>query len=73
MQQFLGILLIVVGVGAVASALPITQRLARMMPQWTFNRGDIDRSGSTTFLTAWIGLLAVASGIALVLLSQLPD
>ena len=73
MELFLGLLLISVGVGAVASALPITHRLVRMMPQWTFTRGDIDRLGSTTFLTASIGLLAVISGIALVLLALLPD
>ena len=73
MQLFLGILLIAVGVGAVASALPITHKLARMMPQWTLTRGDVDRLGSTTFLTASIGLLAATSGVALVLLSLLPD
>lgn len=73
MQLFLGILLIAAGVGAVASALPITHKLVRIVPQWTFTRGDIDRLGSTTFLIASIGLLAVASGIALVLLASLPD
>jgi len=73
MQLFLGILLIAAGVGAVASALPITHRLVRVMPQWTFTRGDIDQLGSTTFLTASIGLLAVMSGIALVLLALLQD
>ena len=73
MQLILGILLIAVGVGAVASALPITHKLARIMPQWTFTRGDVERLGSTTFLTASIGLLAATSGVALVLLSLLPD
>lgn len=73
MRLFLGMLLIAAGVGAVASALPITHNLVRLMPQWTLTRGDIDRLGSTTFLTASIGLLAVMSGIALVLLATLPD
>ena len=73
MEMFLGILLIVVGVGAVVSALPITHRLVRVMPQWSFTKGDIDRLGSTTFLTASIGLLAAASGVALVMLALLPD
>jgi hypothetical protein len=73
LELFLGLLLVAIGIGAVASALPITHRLVRLMPQWTFTRGDVDRLGSTTFLTASIGLLAVMSGIALVLLATLPD
>lgn len=72
MQLFLGILLIVIGVFAVFSALPITHRLVRMMPQSTFTRGDIEQLGSTTFLTASIGLFVAISGIALLLLSLLP-
>jgi len=73
MQLFFGILLTGIGVGAVFSALPITHRLARMMPQWTLTRGDIEQLGSTTFLTASIGLLATASGIALVMLALLSN
>ena len=72
MGLFPGLPLVALGVGAVASALPITHKLVRMMPQWTLTRRDVERLGSTTFLTASIGLLAVMSGIALVLLATLP-
>jgi hypothetical protein len=39
------------------------------MPQWVFSRGDVERLASTTFLTAFVGLLGVVTGVALLLLA----
>ncbi len=69
MQVFIGLLLLVGGLIAVASALPLTHHLARLMPQWSFSRGDIERLASTTFLTAFLGLLAALSGAMILLLA----
>ena len=65
---WVGLLFVVAGVVAVSSALPLTHALASRLPQWTLTRGDVDRLGSTTFLVASIGLLAVFAGIALMYL-----
>ncbi len=65
---WVGLLFVVAGVAAVFSALPLTHALASRLPQWTLTRGDVDRLGSTTFLVASIGLLAVFAGIALMYL-----
>jgi hypothetical protein len=62
-------LLLVAGLAALTSALPVTHRIARLMPQWAFSRGDVERLGSTTFLTAFVGLLAAVAGAAILLLA----
>ena len=67
MAMIVGIVLLVAGVAAVVAALPLTHQLARVMPQWAFSRGDVERLGSTTFLVAFIGLLGALAGVALVL------
>ena len=63
---WLGAALIVVGVIGVASAIPVTDVLARRMPQWRFTRGDVERLGSTTFLVASVGILLMCAGAALI-------
>ena len=69
MKVVVGMLFLVAGLASVAAALPLTHRLARVMPQWAFSRGDVDRLASTTFLAAFIGLLGAAVGAALLLLA----
>jgi len=69
MKVVIGMLFLVAGLTAVAAALPLTHHLARVMPQWAFSRGDVERLASTTFLTAFIGLLGVVTGVALLLLA----
>jgi uncharacterized membrane protein HdeD (DUF308 family) len=68
-----GIVFVVAGIGFVVSALPITHHLARLLPQWTMTRGDVDRLGSTTFLTASIGMLMTVAGVALILFAIVTD
>ena len=67
MTAVAGAVLVVTGLAAVIAALPLTHRLARVMPQWVFGRGDVERLGSTTFLIAFIGLLSALAGVALLL------
>ena len=67
MTAVVGAVLVVAGLAAVIAALPLTHRLARVMPQWAFSRGDVERLGSTTFLIAFIGLLSALAGVALLL------
>ena len=67
MTVILGVVLVVAGLAAVVAALPLTHRMARVMPQWAFSRGDVERLGSTTFLVAFIGLLSAVAGVALLL------
>ena len=67
MEVVVGMLFLVAGLAGVAAALPLTHRLARVMPQWAFSRGDVERLASTTFLTAFIGFLGAAVGAALLL------
>jgi hypothetical protein len=67
MTVIVGMVLLVGGVAAVVAAMPLTQQLARVMPQWAFSRGDVERLGSTTFLVAFIGLLSALAGVALLL------
>jgi hypothetical protein len=69
MKVAIGMLLVVGGFAAVASALPATHHLARVMPQWAFSRGDTERLASATFLIAFVGLLGVVAGVALLLLA----
>lgn len=69
MSVAVGMLFLVAGLAAVFAALPLTHRLARAMPQWVFSRGDVERLASTTFLTAFVGLLGVVTGVALLLLA----
>lgn len=61
-----GIVFVVGGITLVIGALPITHHLARMLPQWSLSRGDVDRLGSTTFLTSTIGLLMTITGVVLI-------
>ena len=67
MTAVVGAVPAVAGLAAVIAALPLTHRLARVMPQWAFSRGDVERLGSTTFLIAFIGLLSALAGVALLL------
>jgi len=69
MEVVVGVLLLAAGLAAVTAALPLTHRLARVMPQWVFSRGDVEQLASTAFLTAFIGLLGAAAGAALLLLA----
>ncbi|MEN8040613.1 MAG: hypothetical protein ABFR95_03830 [Actinomycetota bacterium] len=69
----IGLLLVAVGLFMIVLALPITHRLARMLPQWQLNRGDTDRLGSTTFLMASLGMLMTITGAAVIAMSLLPD
>ena len=67
--SLVGIVFSVVGVALVIGALPITHRVARVLPQWRLSRGDVDRLASTTFLTATIGLLMAITGVVLIAMS----
>lgn len=69
MQVFVGLLLLAGGLTAIVEALPLTHRLIRVMPQWAFTRGDVDRLASTTFLMAFVGILAAMAGAAIVALA----
>lgn len=69
MSALVGTLFLVGGLAAVAIALPWTHRLVRVMPQWAFSRGDVERLASTTFLAAFVGLLVAVTGVALLLLA----
>ena len=69
MSVAVGMLFLVAGLAAVGAALPLTHRLARVMPQWAFSRGDVERLASTTFLIAFVGLLGVVTGVALLFLA----
>ncbi len=72
-SAMVGVVFVVVGVGLVAAALPITHRIARVLPQWTMSRGDVERLGSTTFLTGSIGMLMAVAGMAMILFGVLGD
>ncbi len=73
MQLVLGTLLLVAGLAVTASALPLTHRLARLLPDWILSRGRVEQLASTTFLTAFIGLLIAVTGAMMVLFAVLPD
>ena len=64
---------VALGAALVVGALPITHRLARVLPQWTMSRGDIERLGSTTFLAATIGMLMVVVGLAVIASAVIND
>jgi len=68
-----GMLFLVAGLAAVVAALPLTHRLARVMPQWAFSRGDVERLASTTFIAAFIGLLCAVVGLAMLLMVVVQD
>lgn len=61
----IGILALVLGLTMIAIALPITHRLVRLIPQWSFSRGDVERIGSTTFAMVLVGCLIAISGLLL--------
>jgi len=73
MQLIFGVLLLLAGLTVTASALPLTHRFARVLPQWTLSRGQVDQLASTTFLTAFIGLLMAVTGLMMVVFDVLPD
>ena len=72
MQLVFGILLLVAGLTVTALALPLTHRFARVLPDWTLSRGQVDQLASTTFLTAFIGLLMTVTGVVTILITVLP-
>ena len=72
MQLIFGILLLSVGLIVTASALPLTHRFARVLPDWSLSRGRVDQLASTTFLTAFIGLLMAVIGIGMILVAMFP-
>ena len=72
MQLTIGVLLLLAGLAVTASALPLTHRFARMLPDWTLTRGRVEQLASTTFLTAFIGLMITVMGAMLVLVAALP-
>lgn len=72
MQLVLGILLILAGLAVTTSALPLTHRLARVLPDRTFSRGQVEQLASTTFLTAFIGMLMIVTGLMTTLVAVLP-
>ena len=69
MEVVVGMLFLVTGPAGATVALPLTHRLARVMPQWVVGRGDVERLASTTLPTAFIGLLGAAVVAALLLLA----
>lgn len=69
MPVFLGAVLFLAGVLLMISALPVTHRLVRMMPQWRFTTGDTDRLASTTFLVGFVGALAAVAGALIMLMA----
>ncbi|MEA2025028.1 MAG: hypothetical protein U9N79_12185 [Actinomycetota bacterium] len=73
MQLFFGMLLLIAGLAVTASALPLTNRLAQVLPHWTLSRGQVEQLASTTFLTAFIGLLMTVTGVMAVLIEVLPN
>ncbi len=72
MQLIFGMLLLLAGLAVTASALPLTHRLARLLPDWTLGRGQVEQLASTTFLTAFIGLLMAVTGLMMVAFEVLP-
>lgn len=72
MQLIFGILLLLAGFTVTASALPLTHRFARVLPDWVLSRGQVDQLASTTFLTAFIGLLMAVTGVGMILVAVLP-
>jgi len=60
------------GLTVTASALPLTHRFARMLPDWSLSGGQVDQLASTTFTTAFIGLLMTVTGVAMILVTVLP-
>ena len=73
MQLILGMLLLIAGLVVTASALPLTHRFARVLPDWSLSRGQVDQLASTTFLTAFIGLLMAVTGLMMVVVKVLPN
>ena len=71
MQLILGMLLLIAGLVVTASALPLTHRFARVLPDWSLSRGQVDQLASTTFLTAFIGLLMTVTGAVTMLIAVL--
>ena len=63
----IGAMALVAGVVLILSALPITHRLVRLIPQWTLSRGDVERIGSTTFATVLLGCLLATAGVMLII------
>jgi hypothetical protein len=72
-STLIGVAAVVAGVLLVFSALPITHRLVRMIPQWTLTRGDIERVGSTTFATVLLGCFVATAGLVLLIEDLLWD
>jgi len=66
-----GIALLTSGLVLVALALPITHRLARMLPQERLSRGDVDLLGSSTFLMASVGLMMAITGCVVLMMPWL--
>lgn len=73
MQLLFGMLFLLAGLAVTASALPLTHRFARVLPEWTLSRGQVDQLASTTFLTAFIGLLMTVTGVMMTLVAVLPS
>ncbi len=72
MQLIFGMLLLLAGLAMTASALPLTHRFARVLPHSTLSRGQVEQLASTTFLTAFIGLLLAVTGFMMMLIAVLP-
>jgi hypothetical protein len=70
MHLIFGLLLLL---ALTASALPLTHRFAGLLPDWTLSRDQVDQLASSTFLTAFVGLLMTVTGVAMVLVTVLPE
>ena len=66
-STLIGVVALAAGVTLILSAIPLTHRLVRLIPQWTLTRGDIERIGSTTFATALLGCLIATAGLILLI------
>jgi hypothetical protein len=72
MQLTLGTLLMLTGFVVTASALPLTYRVDRFLPDWALSRGQVNQLASATFLTACIGLLMTTTGLMTTVTAALP-
>lgn len=71
MSAMAGIALVVTGLLLVSFALPVTHRLARLLPQERLTRGDVELLGSSTFLMASVGLMMAITGLVVLIMPWL--
>ncbi len=73
MQLFLGMPLLIADSVVTGSTSPLTHPYARVSRDWTLSRVQVDHVASTTFLTAFIGLLMVVVGPMMTVVEVVPS